>query len=370
MVPLAVFISASTLRNLTNILLFLGSATQLGLHFWPDSAFVSGVRVDYLSPTIFATDLLLLTWFLLVRPPLTNFRPLMLLGITSLLFSALPLQALIWWIRLMFWVVWISTLTLTWLRHHLPIILIFFTTLVVLGFSQVLLGRSLQGIFYLLGERQLSLGGVGVATQLFFSEVILRAYATFSHPNIFAGWGILVTILLSLISRSSISRRYSLALGFLTLLLTASRSALLGLSFWIMSRQRSIKLLLPILFIVLFFARPDDNLSERFLLLVHSINLTSLSPIFGHGALGSLTLPQSSQVSTLRLFQPDHFSPTLLLSWFGIVGALQLTQFIPKLRLKHLLPLLPLLVFDHYLLTSHSGLAIALIYLHLMPQLD
>src|SRR5689334_11072958 len=32
--------------------------TQLGLHLWPDWALVLGRRVDYLSPTLFITDIL------------------------------------------------------------------------------------------------------------------------------------------------------------------------------------------------------------------------------------------------------------------------------------------------------------------------
>ena len=32
--------------------------TQLGYHFWPKWAYVFGVRVDYLSPTLYLTDIL------------------------------------------------------------------------------------------------------------------------------------------------------------------------------------------------------------------------------------------------------------------------------------------------------------------------
>ena len=41
-------------------LLLLLIPTQLGYHFWPDFAFVNGIRVDYLAPTIYLTDLLIL----------------------------------------------------------------------------------------------------------------------------------------------------------------------------------------------------------------------------------------------------------------------------------------------------------------------
>ena len=37
--------------------------TQLGKHFWPSFSFVEGIRIDYLSPTLYLTDLLILLLF-------------------------------------------------------------------------------------------------------------------------------------------------------------------------------------------------------------------------------------------------------------------------------------------------------------------
>jgi len=45
------------------LLVFL--PTQLGLHFWPGWALVLGRRLDYLSPTLYVTDILIV--FLLIR---------------------------------------------------------------------------------------------------------------------------------------------------------------------------------------------------------------------------------------------------------------------------------------------------------------
>ncbi|MEK9143704.1 MAG: hypothetical protein AAB481_03685 [Patescibacteria group bacterium] len=51
------------------LLLFL--PTQLGFHFWPDWAGVLGRRVDYLAPTVYLTDILIvfimISWFLSSR---------------------------------------------------------------------------------------------------------------------------------------------------------------------------------------------------------------------------------------------------------------------------------------------------------------
>ena len=47
------------LERVICFLLICSIPIQLGKHFWPASAFVSGIRVDYLSPTLFFTDILL-----------------------------------------------------------------------------------------------------------------------------------------------------------------------------------------------------------------------------------------------------------------------------------------------------------------------
>src|SRR6266704_5882454 len=37
--------------------------TQFGKHFWPDFTIVSGIRIDYLSPITYVTDLLITLLF-------------------------------------------------------------------------------------------------------------------------------------------------------------------------------------------------------------------------------------------------------------------------------------------------------------------
>jgi len=44
-------------------LLILFFPTQLGKHFWPDFSIVSGIRIDYLSATLYITDVLLILLF-------------------------------------------------------------------------------------------------------------------------------------------------------------------------------------------------------------------------------------------------------------------------------------------------------------------
>lgn len=49
-----------TKSKLLFYLLILLLPTQLGYHFWPDFTSVLGLRIDYLSPTIYLTDLIVL----------------------------------------------------------------------------------------------------------------------------------------------------------------------------------------------------------------------------------------------------------------------------------------------------------------------
>ena len=47
------------------LLFILLLPTQTSLHFWPDFAYVFGIRVDYLAPAIYLTDIVLFVLFAL-----------------------------------------------------------------------------------------------------------------------------------------------------------------------------------------------------------------------------------------------------------------------------------------------------------------
>ena len=53
------------LEKLTFYLLILLLPTQLGKHFWPSFSQVLGIRIDYLSSTLYLTDLLILLLLML-----------------------------------------------------------------------------------------------------------------------------------------------------------------------------------------------------------------------------------------------------------------------------------------------------------------
>lgn len=377
-------------------LIIFFSATQLGLHFWPASALLFGLRLDYLSPTLYFLDLLLLLYLLLFSRPrfsaaffnrrLYFLYPLLLV---NLLFSLNPLATLSWSLHLVLYLAFLFSLPPSSLSRPLTVFLpltLFFQ--LVLAVLQVLSGHSLQGLFYFLGERSLSLTSPNVAKGEFIGQVVLRAYGTFSHPNILAGWSVVALLILIYLVRSRLSRRSSpfpalllpTILTVILVLLADSRAAALSLfgiviPFFLL-RSRLPRLIYFFLILGagswlsttgLLTQRLGLSISER--LVLQNLSLSTLLnwPLFGTGASASLSA-YPLLAPLFRLFQPDHNSLTLFLSWFGVLGALAFLSFFARVhrpfsQLYLLLPLLPLLLLDHYLLTSPQGLFILLLYL-------
>ena len=100
-----------------------------------------------------------------------------------------------------------------------------------LAWGQVFKGGSLGGIFWWLGERSFNLATPGITLAQVGDHLLLRPYATFSHPNSLAGF-LLVSLLLLWGARESFKNKgfFKLALLFLglTLFLTFSFAAYLG----------------------------------------------------------------------------------------------------------------------------------------------
>src|SRR3990170_2900816 len=50
------------LQKITFLLIVFFLSSQVGFHFWPEFSKVSGIRVDYLSPTFYLLDILIIIW--------------------------------------------------------------------------------------------------------------------------------------------------------------------------------------------------------------------------------------------------------------------------------------------------------------------
>lgn len=198
------------LTLLTVICFFL--PTQLGRHFWPDWAYILGVRSDYLSPTVYLTDILILflllylmivaflrrltdgVWPRIYLTPAQKAYGLLTLGIVLIgLISSLEARVpeASWWDvgKILIWSSWGGVL-----GWHLTkpgprkIILMGFLLggllQALVGLGQFAAGSSLG--LWVLGERSFSSETPGIAQAVIDGKLILRSYSTLPHPNVLA----------------------------------------------------------------------------------------------------------------------------------------------------------------------------------------
>lgn len=406
-------LSGQFLRNIFLFLLLLLLPNQLGLHIWPSWSFVQGLRIDYLSPTIYLSYLLL---FLLVfvfittcPHPFKSFkRPDFVLLVLPFLFVVIYFSALIPVLsfsklcQLLISLVLFSatikfTRGLSWGWSGLSLASIWTS---LLAFLQSLSQQS-QGLWFL-GERDISINTPGIAKiSLNFHPfgpnllqgLFLRPYSSFSHPNSLAGF-LLVSFFLTFALRRYLPRPLfitSQVLSAVTIILSGSRLAaviliLLG-TFYLLRRLLDFRKLffLSCLFtLVLFLASitpssekllPSQFLSQpSFSQRVEenkvAISLFISRPIFGVGlgnfipALGEV-IPSFNypSLSTPTLWlQPVHNIFLLIASEIGFVGLTSLLIIllatVKRVYLSRDLPLLFALLaiiltglFDHYWLT-------------------
>ncbi len=194
-------------------LLLLLLPIQLGKHFWPDFSLVFGIRVDYLSPTVYLTDVvvvvLLALWVAEIgwirgirRIRKVGLIPLFLLFllVPSFLVAQNHGAAIYKSIKILEFVllgIYICFNSLWILKNRafavpLSLAVIYTSTITFLQFFKQ---SSLGGVFWFLGERTFTAGSPGIALANFFGQEFLRPYSTFPHPNALAGF-LLVSVLL------------------------------------------------------------------------------------------------------------------------------------------------------------------------------
>lgn len=182
------------------ILFFLPQ--QFGPHFWPPFSYVSGIRLDYLSLTIYVSDILIVLLFVFsARAVFQNrktqmlflnkfFALFVLLLFIPLLYSPQP-YALLFGILKLFEFFYLGLyISLTFSKDD------FFTSaevLSVVGVLESVLSSfqffhqgSLNGLFYFLGERFYTLSTPGIAAMNTPVGLMVRPYGTFPHPNVLA----------------------------------------------------------------------------------------------------------------------------------------------------------------------------------------
>lgn len=392
----ATFLKLKNFENFIFFLVIFFSPTQLGKHFWPQFSYIFSLKIDYLSPTIYFWDILLLvliiTWGL--KKSYVNKLALGLLLFFLLtqmvsLFEAENIGA--GFVRL-------YQLSLAGLfglyisSKKFPEI----SKLLVLGLLPALLFQSGLAIaqffkggsigFWVLGERAFSLSTLYISNFNFYGQILLRPYGTFSHPNVLAAFialtfPLLVTFAPAVVRTQAVT---SLALGvaFVAGLLTFSRGAILSLiAQAIIFSGKNFKWLLLFLLIIspVIFTRFGsvfnfDNLSVTRREDLASVALHQFweNPLFGSGANNFINhVANSSLVSgPSRFLQPVHNIFLLVLSEGGIVGLIGFLILIGipirkifltrKSQFKRTLllmwsSLILLGMFDHYFITLPQG---------------
>lgn len=324
--------------------LFVFLPSQLGYHLWPSWSFIDGIRVDYLSPTIYTTDIIIISLVLiqvirlrsLPLPKSSKYSFLLfLLLILNLIHSLNP------WIT---GLKLLKLLELVWLGYYisthsksiknlfslgLSLALIWISLLAIWQFSSQ---SSIGGMWYWLGERTFSSNSPGIALGIYppgKHNLLLRPYSSFSHPNSLAGF-ILITLLL-ISNIASVPSIVAKILGLIALYLSLSRTALLA--FFLISglilfnkHKKTLAILvlvttLPLgtYFTISTLSSNSQSFDDRLYLTRQALNLILTHPFLGIG-LGNYVASTVNQIksSPQVQFQPVHNFILLLASELGI----------------------------------------------------
>lgn len=365
-------------RFFWTLLVFL--PTQIGMHFWPDWAHVLGRRVDYLSPTVYLTDILIglviFFWFLesffrisnqesrirvgakqKIFSMIRDSRFLILLVVMNVLVAKNGFAATYKWMKVgefiaLGWYIVKTRPALSMVITPLSISVLYSSLLAI---AQFILQRSVGGPLWWLGERTFDVSTLGIArfdfdVSLFpfhlpagksgFSFFGLRPYATFPHPNVLGGFlaALLPGIIqfsnnpITQLSNKKIYYYLTVFLGTVALFLTFSRSAIVvgivGIALAIARIKKHELQMLGIGIFVLILASysmlhnsTDESVVVRMALNDAAIRLWKTEPIFGVG-LGNylVRLPEVLATRTIYFLQPAHNIYLLLLSEIGFVG--------------------------------------------------
>lgn len=417
----ACYYAKAMIKKLTNglgVLLVLLIPSQLGLHFWPEWSFIDGVRVDYFSPTIYVTDVLifgLLLLFVVQRVSEEKRREFsikkygktfifsalfLLFVLVNVGYSYSPAVSIYKWIKVVEFgfLGWWTAQNLKFNVYSLQLATLLLATVFyesVLAIWQFSRQSSIGGMWYLLGERTFNSSTPGIANAFINGELVLRPYGTFSHPNVLGGF-LGLTLPVALIHFLHNSRKFNagrrlvvagvMGIGLMALLLTLSRGAILFGAlcfvtvFYKYSRQIT-KTTMALMVVVLVMAgtviwpRLQALRVEFESIVVRqetndvAIERWRQSPIFGTG-LGTSPLYRILREQKARNYslssQPTHSIYLLVLAETGLIGfgLLAGTVFWAGWRLWRkgkiliftpLLFMLTLGIFDHYWLTLQQG---------------
>lgn len=382
----------SKINALLVFLLILLLPTQFGRHFFLPFSYLSGVRVDYLAPTIYATDIIVLFLAFVNRNAIFSIlrkRSVLILLLTlvlNVLFSQSFVVAFYQYIKIIE-VLIVGIVAYKHIIEEREILIAFFIAALVqliVSILQLITKHSLQGIFYFLGERYMTLSMPAIAKASLQGVELLRPYGTFSHPNSLAGF-FLVLYCFVLVNKK-ISRyvflKYIFLLVFTCLVfLSFSKVAILALiiltAYYLVFQSRlscrfcfwaRMTIIGGVGFIFIQAHTDPLTLSKRLELMNNSFRIILQHPFIGVG-LGNYLIAQNQFSSKFSYFfnQPVH---NIFLLFFAETGLLvggflfiKLVSFLKKwLYPQYILVIAAIIItgfFDHYWMTLQQNILLA-----------
>ncbi|HJX45642.1 MAG TPA: O-antigen ligase family protein [Patescibacteria group bacterium] len=395
--------------------------SQLALHFWPKWAFVYGIRIDYLAPSIYFSDILILIiFFLWLMEFLLNSRsikfiksslyliPLLILAILNIGFATNYYLAIYKWLKFVelillgiFIIQYKKFEIKKWIVQPLSFSIIFF---VIIGLIQFVRRETIGGALYFLGERTFSIYTPGIALVELFGRQLMRTYSTFPHPNSLAGFMGISILLISFCGKRINRNIYYSAILFalLGILISFSKTVLLTLCIigiiWLLTKKLKIEnivgrltlILLIVGSILLLMLRINvltprvnniENIYQRISLIDTSREIIKAKPFFGVG-FGNfiINIPNYSQDNSWIL-QPVHNIYLLLFTETGLAGIIiffilfvKVVDKTNSLRKRNSLYLLLFILltgfFDHYWLSIQQNLLLEVIVFAMILRED
>ncbi|MFC1711785.1 O-antigen ligase family protein [Patescibacteria group bacterium] len=384
---------------------------------WPQNwSLVNGILVDYLIPTLFLTDILILVlllfWLIenLKSKGLKNiiFKNSRLFILSSALFIFLFFSsfytvnyqaALYKSLKLLVFfafALWVYKKSPSFIFQKASkfkqIMALSIIWQSILTICQWFKQGSVFG-YWFFGEQPYNNASLGIKIISFFGQLKIPSMGTFTHPNVLAGFLViyLLFVFIKTSSRRSLLEIISVGLGSIALILTFSFPAIFiyvcFLLFFIFKKLSSkvFKLLLIVFLLILIFLGDKlidpASLTRRLKLTSISMSMWQTSPLFGVGLNNFIPNMEKFGIVSLnsRFLQPVHNIYLLTLAETGIVGIIIFTFFIisnlkrlVKLKAQKAKILLPILlsvlflgVFDHYFLTIQQGMLLFVLVLGL-----
>ena len=382
--------------------------SQLGKHFFFPFSYLSGIRIDYLAPTLYFTDVLSLVYicyfiFHHVIPALRigggiqaiifqfkkgNLRldPLLRGDDNNIVFSFIFIFLLIinyffalskplWFYSIARFIQWACIFCFFKTQAKNKVIFsavlygLFLGGFFELGLSLLQLStrHSIQGWWYYLGERSFSIATPGIAKAYFFGKEFLRPYGTFSHPNSLAGFYLLLYSFILTYKRitNAFFKTLFLIITSALVLVSFSRTAIIvyvlinliyfAKNFFFCRTCFIAKIIIALFLITFAFSITGDSNSfqKRNDFAQKSLSIIATKPFSGTG-IGSYLIAQHQYPQKFSTFfeQPVHNVFLLIIAQLGIPLSILLFFSMYRYIERHLKKIYFLLPFITVLITG------------------